>query len=116
MKKRYKYPLYILAALAVIVTGMYVQLQRNIGALPDETRFAHLPYYRDGQFHPREKLVYSPEEATGEGGFIRYGGYIPRARCRWWSSIGRALARRKRLPITGWGILPPLWNWPGSAS
>lgn len=78
MKKRYKYPFYTLAALAVIVTGMYVQLQRNIGALPDETRFAHLPYYRDGWFHARAELPYYPEKATGEGGFIRYDGYIPK--------------------------------------
>ena len=78
MKKRYKYPLYTLAALAVIAGGMAVQLKRNIGALPDGSRFEHLPYYRDGQFHAREELPYYPDKATGEGGFIRYSGYVPK--------------------------------------
>ena len=77
MKKRYKYPLYTLLALIVIAAGAGVQVYRNIGDLPDGSRFEHLPYYRDGQFHARKDLPYYPEKATGEGGFIRYRGYIP---------------------------------------
>ena len=77
MKKRYKYPLYTLLALIVIAAGAGIQVYRNIGDLPDGSRFEHLPYYRDGQFHARKDLPYYPEKATGEGGFIRYRGYIP---------------------------------------
>ncbi|OAV06325.1 hypothetical protein AO367_1075 [Moraxella catarrhalis] len=34
----------------MIVAILGIMLYRNLGALPDENRFAHLPYYKNGQF------------------------------------------------------------------
>ncbi len=79
MKKRYKYPLSFLAALLAASGMTACSVYHNIGTLPDAVRFAHLPYYRDGQFHARSELPYYPEKATGEGGFIRHNGYVPKS-------------------------------------
>ena len=78
MKKRYKYPLYAVAALLAVSGIAACGVYRNIGALPDSSRFAHLPYFRDGQFRARKDLPYYPDKATGEGGFIRHDGYVPK--------------------------------------
>ena len=79
MKKRYKYPLYFLATLLAASGMTACGVYHNIGTLPDAVRFAHLPYYRDGQFHARSELPYYPEKATGKGGFIRHSGYVPKS-------------------------------------
>ncbi|KGQ70008.1 multidrug transporter [Chelonobacter oris] len=80
MKKWQRYSLYTLTALAVAVAAAGCQLSRNIGALPDETRFASLDYYRDGRFHNLyDELVFYPEKAAGKGGWRRYSGYAPAA-------------------------------------
>ncbi|MBE9579488.1 MBL fold metallo-hydrolase [Moraxella sp. K1664] len=57
-------------------------LYRNLGGLPDESRFAHLPYYKNGQFVNlyTTDLPYYPDKATGQGGFVRFDGYTPKAR------------------------------------
>lgn len=66
--------------LTLAVAG--AMLYRNLGGLPDERRFAHLSYYKNGQFVNlyTEELPYYAEQATGKGGFIRHEGYIPKGR------------------------------------
>lgn len=80
MKKRYRYPLYGLLALALVAGAAGIGVYRNIGDLPDPARFAHLPYYRDGAFHSRTELSYHPDKITGKGGFLRHRGYLPRGK------------------------------------
>ncbi|SMB89000.1 L-ascorbate metabolism protein UlaG, beta-lactamase superfamily [Pasteurella testudinis DSM 23072] len=80
MKKWHRYSLYTLTALAVTAAVVGCQLYRNIGALPDEARFARLDYYRDGRFHNLyDELVFYPEQASGKGGWLRHSGYAPAA-------------------------------------
>lgn len=66
--------------LFVSILGM--MLYRNLGSLPDENRFADLPYYKNGQFVNlyTDDLPYYPEKATGKGGFVRFDGYTPNGR------------------------------------
>lgn len=83
MKKRFKYPLIVLSPVLLTAAAFGIQFYRNIGGLPDENRFANLPYYRNGTFrnlHTAAELPYYPERATGKGGFIRDDGYIPKGR------------------------------------
>ena len=79
MKKRFKYPSYLLAALLAVSSVAGCQVYRNIGALPDEARFAHLPYYQNGEFVNLHGMgqPYYPEKATGEGGWLRHDAYVP---------------------------------------
>ena len=68
--------------LVLIVAILGVMLYRNLGGLPDESRFAHLSYYKNGQFVNlyTDDLPYYPDQATGKGGFIRFDGYTPNGR------------------------------------
>lgn len=79
MKKRYKYPLYVLAALLTVAAVVGCQIYRNIGDLPDGSRFTHLPYYQDGRFQSPEELVFYPEKTTGEGGWLAHKPYAPKS-------------------------------------
>ncbi|WP_416191847.1 MBL fold metallo-hydrolase [Neisseria sp. CCUG12390] len=82
MKKRYKYPLIFLCVLVLAAAILGIMLYRNIGALPDDSRFAGLPYYKNGQFVNlyTADLPYYPDKATGQGGFVRFDGYTPKGR------------------------------------
>ncbi|MDD0823044.1 MBL fold metallo-hydrolase [Mannheimia sp. AT1] len=91
MKPTVKYPilkhllkltLAIFGILTLIITVLGIMLYHNLGDLPDESRFAHLPYYQNGQFVNlyTDDLPYYPEKATGQGGFVRYDGYTPNGR------------------------------------
>lgn len=82
LKKILKFTLATLGILALIVAILGVMLYRNLGDLPDESRFAHLPYYKNGQFTNlyTDDLPYYPDKATGKGGFIRFNGYTPNGR------------------------------------
>lgn len=68
----------VVALLAILAFMVY----RNIGHLPDESRFDDLPYYKNGEFVNiyTADLPYFPEQATGKGSFIRYDGYAPKGR------------------------------------
>ncbi|WP_334256205.1 hypothetical protein [Mannheimia indoligenes] len=44
LKKLLKFTLSTLAIFALIITILDIMLYRNLGALPDESRFAHLSY------------------------------------------------------------------------
>ena len=81
-KTFFKFTLATLGILALIVAILGVMLYRNLGALPDESRFTHLPYYKNGQFVNlyTDDLPYYPDKATGKGGFIRHDGYTPNGR------------------------------------
>lgn len=50
IEKILKFTLATLGVLALIVAILGIMLYRNLGELPDENRFAHLPYYKNGQF------------------------------------------------------------------
>ncbi|MCQ9630235.1 MBL fold metallo-hydrolase [Actinobacillus suis] len=82
MKKWLKGLLYLFSGILLIVAVLGIMLYRNLGDLPDESRFRNLPYYKNGQFTNlyEPELPYYPEQATGKGGFIRYDGYTPKAR------------------------------------
>lgn len=81
MKKWQRYSLYTLTALVIAAAAAGCQVYRNIGALPDEARFAQLDYYRDGRFHNLyDELVFYPGQASGEGGWLRHHAYTPAAR------------------------------------
>lgn len=68
-----------IAVLTLLLGAFGYHVYRNIGALPDETRFARLPYYRNGQFHNLyDELVFYPEKATGKGGWLRNNDYVPK--------------------------------------
>ncbi|WLF83471.1 hypothetical protein [Moraxella sp. ZY210820] len=77
-KKFLKFTLATLGVLTLIVAILGILLYRNLGALPDESRFAHLPYYKNGQFTNlyTDDLPYYPDKATGKGGFI-FNYYLP---------------------------------------
>ena len=79
MKKRYKYPLYFLAALLATSGITACHVYSNIGGLPDETRFAHLPYYQNGRFVSPEELTFDPEKITGKGGWLAHKPYAPKS-------------------------------------
>lgn len=81
-KRMMKFALGVAGALVLVSAAAGVMLYRNVGGLPDEGRFAHLPYYQNGQFvnlHT-DDLPYYPDKATGQGGFIRHDGYTPNGR------------------------------------
>lgn len=82
LNKILKFTLATLGVLTLIVAILGVMLYRNLGDLPDKSRFAHLPYYKNGQFTNlyTDDLPYYPEKATGKGGFIRFDGYTPNGR------------------------------------
>ncbi len=82
LKRLLKFTLATLGVLALIAAVLGIMFYRNIGALPDERRFADLPYYKNGQFINLDTadLPYFPEQATGQGGFVRYKGYTPKGR------------------------------------
>ncbi len=79
MKKRNQYTLATLLTIILLVGAAGCSVYRNIGALPDETRFSHLPYYQNGVFVSPEALVFYPEKATGEGGWLAHKPYAPKA-------------------------------------
>lgn len=82
LKRLFKFTLATLGVLALIVAILGVMLYRNLGELPDESRFAHLSYYKNGQFVNlyTADLPYYPDKATGQGGFVRFDGYTPNGR------------------------------------
>lgn len=82
LKRLFKFTLATLGVLALIVAILGVMLYRNLGELPDESRFAHLSYYKNGQFVNlyTTDLPYYPDKATGQGGFVRFDGYTPNGR------------------------------------
>lgn len=81
-KRILKFTLATFSLLLLVVAVLGIMLHRNLGDLPDERRFTHLPYYKNGQFTNlyTDDLPYYPDKATGKGGFIRYEGYTPNAR------------------------------------
>lgn len=82
LKRVIKYTAIIVALALIALVVLAAMFYRNLGGLPDESRFAHLPYYKNGVFTNiyATDLPYFPEQATGQGGFIRYDGYTPKAR------------------------------------
>lgn len=82
MKKRYKYPLSFLAALLAASGMTACSVYHNIGTLPDAVRFAHLPYYRDGQFHARSELPYYPKKPLAKVDLSAITATCLKAHCR----------------------------------
>lgn len=79
LKRLLKFTLATLGVFVLIVAILGVMLYRNLGELSDESRFAHLSYYKNGQFVNlyTTDLPYYPDKATGQGGFVRFDGYTP---------------------------------------
>ncbi|WP_174521834.1 hypothetical protein [Moraxella oblonga] len=82
MKKLLKLTLANLGVLTLSVAILGILFYRNLGDLPDESRFHNLPYYKNGQFTNlhADDLPYYPEQATGKGCLIRHDAYTPKAR------------------------------------
>ena len=59
LKRLFKFTLATLGVLVLIVAILGVMLYRNFGALPDESRFAHLSYYKNGQ--KNQQLLKKPK-------------------------------------------------------
>lgn len=59
LKRLFKFTLATLGVLALIVAILGVMLYRNLGGLPDESRFAHLSYYKNGQ--KNQQLLKKPK-------------------------------------------------------
>ncbi len=79
MKKTVKYSLAALGAVILAAGAAGCSVYRNIGGLPDGKRFEQLPYYQNGAFVSPEALVFYPEKATGEGGWLAHKPYAPKA-------------------------------------
>lgn len=59
LKRLFKFTLATLGVFALIVAILGVMLYRNLGGLPDESRFAHLSYYKNGQ--KNQQLLKKPK-------------------------------------------------------
>lgn len=59
IEKILKFTLATLGVLTLIVAILGIMLYRNLGGLPDESRFAHLSYYKNGQ--KNQQLLKKPK-------------------------------------------------------
>lgn len=65
-KKLMKYLLSIFVILIALFCVLAFDVYRNVGGLPDEMAFEHLPYYKNGAFISPETLVFYPERTVGK--------------------------------------------------